>query len=135
MGVKVPTLSMQNWLDDVRLKMNKLFEHFMASDFSQSTLTPRRISSLKYCMASPGSVTKIREDISSAVNSLYSSYFDTVNVNVDVKETDTLVTFSVEIDVIENGKTYSIARAIEGEKKLGKITSYHEAQTELHTSY
>ena len=102
MGVKVPTLSMQNWLDDVRLKMNKLFEHFMASDFSQSTLTPRRISSLKYCMASPGSITKIREDITSALSSLYMSYFDTVNVNVDVKETDTLVTFSIEIDVIEN---------------------------------
>ena len=97
---------------------------------------------MKVCVLSSGSKGNSTLVITDKVKILIdlgttTSYVEAAlnNLNVDVKETDTLVTFSIEIDVIENGKTYSITRAVEGEKKLGKITSYHEAQTELHTSY
>lgn len=135
MAAKIPTLSLSGWLAAPEVKMNKLFEHFMASEYSQSNFHYGQVASLKYLIATTTDHTELRNNIINALRTLYLNHFDTAEVAVDVGDINNkgLTPIVVSISVTENGNTYTLRKAVEG--KLGSAINFYSALDELYKMY
>ena len=82
----LPTLTSAGWIKDPKVKMNKLFEYFMASERSQTTLVKTGAHSLKYILANTKDFTQTATMIKDSLTALYAAYFDDVDVETQVNE-------------------------------------------------
>ena len=135
MSAKIPTLSLSGWLAAPEVKMNKLFEHFMASEYSQSNFHYGDVASLKYLIATTTDHTELRNNIINALRKLYLNHFDTAEVAVDVGDVNErgLTPIVVSISVTENGNTYTLRKAVEG--KLGSAVNFYNALDDFYRMY
>lgn len=135
MKAKLPMLNRNGWIENKEIVIDKLFEHFLASEYSQTNLLYGEVASLKFILASSANVDSIRHDIISALNTLFSKYFDTVSVYVNVvsdEKTGTNI-FNVSMEIKDDGETYTLYKAVE--TRLGKITKFNQEQEALYESY
>lgn len=135
MSHKVPTLSIHGWIDNTLNRMNKLFEHFLASDYSQSTQLIGHVSSLKYILASTKNIIEIKNSIDKALNKLYKAYFDDVVTDVRIEEVadDTKIRIFITITITENNKVNMLKKAVES--KNGNIVNWYNASDNLNNQY
>lgn len=135
MKAKLPMLNRNGWIENKEIVIDKLFEHFLASEYSQTNLLYGEVASLKFILASSANVDSIRHDIISALNTLFSKYFDTVSVYVNVvsdEKTGTNI-FNISMEIKDDGETYTLYKAVE--TRLGKITKFNQEQEALYESY
>ena len=135
MKAKLPMLNRNGWIENKEIVIDKLFEHFLASEYSQTNLLYGEVASLKFILASSANVDTIRHDIISALNTLFSKYFDTVSVYVNVvsdEKTGTNI-FNISMEIKDDGETYTLYKAVE--TRLGKITKFNQEQEALYESY
>lgn len=134
MKAKLPMLNRNGWIENKEIVIDKLFEHFLASEYSQTNLLYGEVASLKFILASSTNVDTIRHDIISALNTLFSKYFDTVSVYVNVvsDEAGTNI-FNISMEIKDDGETYTLYKAVE--TRLGKITKFNQEQEALYESY
>ena len=102
----LPTLTSAGWIKDPKVKMNKLFEYFMASERSQTTLVKNGAHSLKYILANVDVETQVNEDDSSTV------------------------TIVIYITAMEDGSEYTLQKAVEGQ--LGDVGRFYNALAKMH---
>jgi len=107
----LPTLTLNGFVEDENLKMTKIFEYFLTTQFSQSFIYTNYMESYdKVIQNSPTDMDKIKLNIMEALTKLYSRYYDDVEVEVDIKkEGNTLTRHSIFIDVkttIDNNNYY-----------------------------
>ncbi len=109
-----PSLSTDGWVSDKNVLMQKLFEMFLASDFSQGTFDDAE--SLKYILNKPGLSNEDRiSEIATSLDRLYGLYYDSVMVDVDFEEKDGLVSYSMSISALYDGETYSLENSIKSD--------------------
>lgn len=135
MKAKLPMLNRNGWIENKEIVIDKLFEHFLASEYSQTNLLYGEVASLKFILASSANIDTIRHDIISALNTLFSKYFDTVSVYVNVvsdEKTGTNI-FNISMEIKDDGETYTLYKAVE--TRLGKITKFNQEQEALYESY
>ena len=135
MKAKLPMLNRNGWIENKEIVIDKLFEHFLASEYSQTKLLYGEVASLKFILASSANIDSIRHDIISALNTLFSKYFDTVSVYVNVvsdEKTGTNI-FNISMEIKDDGETYTLYKAVE--TRLGKITKFNQEQEALYESY
>lgn len=135
MKAKLPMLNRNGWIENKEIVIDKLFEHFLASEYSQTNLLYGEVASLKFILASSANIDSIRHDIISALNTLFSKYFDTVSVYVNVvsdEKTGTNI-FNISMEIKDDGETYTLYKAVE--TRLGKITKFNQEQEALYESY
>ena len=135
MKAKLPMLNRNGWIENKEIVIDKLFEHFLASEYSQTNLLYGEVASLKFILASSANVDTIRHDIISALNTLFSKYFDTVSVYVNVVSDEKSGTniFNISMEIKDDGETYTLYKAVE--TRLGKITKFNQEQEALYESY
>lgn len=135
MKAKLPMLNRNGWIENKEIVIDKLFEHFLASEYSQTNLLYGEVASLKFILASSANVDTIRHDIISALNTLFSKYFDTVSVYVNVVSDEKAGTniFNISMEIKDDGETYTLYKAVE--TRLGKITKFNQEQEALYESY
>ena len=136
MEYKLPTLSRHGWLESTPERMNKLFEHFLAADYSQTTQLPGEVSSLKYILASTKDEIDLKAAISDALYKLYGAYFTTVFVEVETTSTDdtSITTILISIAITDSkNKQYYLKQAVEN--KNGSIVRYYKVQDDLYRTY
>ena len=115
----VPTLTLDGFLNTKKLQMSKLFEYYLASDFSQSNTFYGQVCSLKYILAkSGGDADTIRSGIVADLSKLYGNHFTTVTPDVNVYQPEGTGKIVVEIDLTAtfNGETFRLTKNISYDK-------------------
>jgi len=110
----VPSLSTVGWTKDYNEIMKKLYVYFIISEYSQSNSYYGEIASLKYILQSHSEVEDIKLAIQRTLLSMYDRYFDSVDVVVDVIQTDTSTSYTINIIAIaSDGITYKLDKTIQ----------------------
>lgn len=136
MTIFLPALSTKGWIkviDDPLIVANQIFSHFFCSDFSQTQLFYRHVSSFSYILEKGnGNIDNTILYLKNDMFSYFSSYFD--DVIVEVTESPIVfsgqATLSLYIKFSKNGIPYTLYKAIElidgTVKKIINISNYGE---------
>lgn len=132
----IPTLTLDGFLNTKKLQMSKLFEYYLASDYSQSNTFAGSVCSLKYVLAkSGGDAMTIKRGIESDLSALYGNHFSTVTPDVNVYEPEGTGKIVVEINVTatHDGETYTLLKSINYDK--GDIEGFNEMLDKYYELY
>lgn len=110
----LPTLTINGFVNNKRIQVQKLFEYFLASDKSQSTLFNGKVASLKYILATYDNVADIRSNLREALYNLYSVYFDSTEVKIDIEDKDDSgnIDIYINVTVVDEGTTYTLNKLL-----------------------
>lgn len=136
MKSSVPSLTIDGFITNKRSQMSKIWEYFLASEFSQSNIFHGGISSFKYIMATNKPSNELITDLEQKIKSLFQRYYDTAIVDVDMKLDDKTNTHYVTIAVAckdDDGKTYHLAKEIAYTN--GKIENFEREVDRLYEHY
>ena len=111
----IPSLTLDGFINNKKIQMSKLFEYFLASDYSQSNTFYTQIKSLKYILAKSANPEEARVSIARALEGLYSSYFTTASADVILveKEGTSQVSIHIEVKATYENETYSLIRELQ----------------------
>lgn len=114
MVATVPTLTIDGFVNNKHIQINKLFLYFLSSKYSQSNTFYGNIKSLDYILATVNDPIEIKEKIESNLTSIYKSYFDNVEivVNVDAPEYKSTINIFITGTLTDNGETYSLTKEL-----------------------
>ena len=108
----LPTMSIFGITNDPGVITEKLFMYFITSEYSQSITFYGEISSLKYILNQYATEPlELKNKIYEALVALYSKYFPTVDVNVDIVEDPVTKNKKLSINVTtvtEDGVTSTV---------------------------
>lgn len=132
----VPSLTTDGFVTNKRMIFYKVWEYFLASEFSQSNLFRGQVASVKYVIGTASNITIVKQ-AEGTLKKLFERYFDNVTVDCYIVDTNAAFqTLSVAITCYDNDApeiTYTLAKDIEHQK--GKIQNYNELLSELYQHY
>lgn len=128
----IPTLTIDGFVTNKYIQMYKLFEYFLASDYSQSNTFSGKVASLKYILATETSET-MTSTIENQLRNLYISYFDSVNVQTWTEVIGSKLHIYIDIMAEDNDKTYTLSKEVKSTK--GEIENYERLLDELWEEY
>lgn len=112
----LPSLSPSGWIHDPSMKADKLLAYFLVSDPAQSeTYT---INTLQYILAKAGDDDLvINSEITAALSKLFGAWFDSVNVNVVVREGqdgdgEAKMDIAISVSIVEGTNTYQLSKMV-----------------------
>ena len=101
----LPTLTVNGFTTNKAIIMLKLYEYFLSSDYSQSNIFQGKIASLKYILSEAKNTNTLVTMATNALNDMYSCYFKTVQVDINVDETDASITLDINIIATDESDT------------------------------
>lgn len=116
---KIPTLSSQGWISTTEDIINKLFDWFIASEYSQTTLFKGNVISLPYLIQDYGTQPdRLCEAVSSALEELYSRTFDRCVSTVEYRNNtgegeSSTFDLNCSISIINNGIEYNVGHTLQ----------------------
>jgi len=114
MGAVIPSLSVDGFITNNDEIMLRLFEHFKASDKSQSNFY-NGVASLKYIINQYNEADDIKRIISSTLTTMYSKYFASVDVSTNAVITDGAITINLDIKTVSNtGSKHMLSLSMAG---------------------
>lgn len=114
----MPSLSVDGWVKDPLQIADYLMSHFYLSEFSQTALFPKEVTSLPYIIfQNKGNPSATASAIKDRLSVYFSRYFNSVVVQTDYREdvddaTKSIIDCFVEF-VDEEGKTHSFGKSAE----------------------
>jgi len=127
----LPTLSVDGFTTDPAVIVVKLYEYFMASDYSQSLTFLGEIASMKYIAATAKDIDEMDRLVKDTLYKMYNRYFPVVVIDTIPKETDTLM--EVSVNIIATDPTGTVHRFKDLLTKTNNnITSYYATQQQQH---
>ena len=134
MQSSIPSLTLDGWIDNKHLQMRKLWEYFMASEYSQSNTFFGNIASLKYILATELPSNSLASKIEEVLSILYNRYFDSssVSVYIDDKELNKYK-FTIAITCTDENNEYYLNRELVYSN--GKIETYESLLDDLYDQY
>jgi len=116
MNTQLPTLTDDRILENDMLKINKLYEYFIASEHSQSFFYKNNVESLKYLISEYTIENgNLETEIRKSLEKMYSRYFDEVSVlcSVEPEEEDSNnYTIAIDIQIINNEVSHTLMRSV-----------------------
>ena len=113
-GKVIPHLSRDGWMKDPSSMVNKLFEYFIVSEYSQSNTFRGEIASLKYILEHNNTNDDIKSEIMKALTIMYGRYFTDILIHVNISEDETsLVVIAISADVTAGKKRYTLDQNLE----------------------
>lgn len=131
----IPTLSVEGWTSNKNAQMGKLFEYFLASEYSQSNTFYGGISSLKYILANHNEPFDISEEIKKSLIKLYENYYDTISVDVKVDEETSETEIDFAINIIATYKVDRFVLAKDIKESNGSVLNFDEILYDIHKIY
>jgi len=131
MSAVLPSLSVDGFITNQDELMIKIFEHFKASDKSQSNFYDE-IGSLKFIINEHSETNEIKRLIESTLTTMYLKYFNSVDVNITVDTSDdsSLLAFYIDISTVStDGSKHTLAISMSGMKN--NIESFEILQDKL----
>jgi len=133
MAEALPTLSVDGFTHNKQLILIKLFEHFLSSNYSQSDTFKGSIGSMKYLIDQHKDIEDLRTDLVAVLEQMYSYYFNTTQVIIDIITGTTTAEDKLNIDIVctdINGATYTLTREIYD--VYNNLLTYDIQQEEIH---
>jgi len=115
MAEAIPTLAVDGFTHNKQLILIKLFEHFLSSNYSQSDTFHGTIGSMKYLINQHKNIEDLRTDLISVLEQMYSYYFATTTVIIDIITNTNSAEDKLNIDIVctdNQGGTYKLTREI-----------------------
>lgn len=114
MTTAVPTLSASGFVTNIGPKADNVVAYFLTSEYSQSDIYYKNITSLNWLVAMYGNVpNEMTSQTRTALERYLARYFEGVQVNVTTEGADAgRYSLVLDITVTENGKSYSLGREI-----------------------
>jgi len=82
---QVPSLSTENFISEPLIKLDTLYSYFLASDYSQSSIYTKNITSLKHLFEEHSSDNSaLIDSTNDALKTYLLRYFDEVDINVSI---------------------------------------------------
>ncbi len=113
---KLPTLTDDKILENDNLIINKLYEYFLASEYSQTFFYKKHIASLKYLI---GEYSVDDDELLTAITStleiLYLRYFDEVEVLCEIVPDNAVpdvYIINININVTNNGNSTTLYKSV-----------------------
>jgi hypothetical protein len=132
MNAAIPHLSRDGWMKDPSTMVNKLFEYFIVSEYSQSNTFRGEVASLKYILEQNITGDEIKSAISKALIIMYGRYFSDVLVNADITDDSTnILLLTISVDVTSNGKRYALDKNLE--LNNGTLANMNELIADLYS--
>lgn len=129
MGAVIPSLSVDGFTTNNDAIVIKLFEHFKASDKSQSNFYDE-VASLKYIINEHSDESDIKLLLEETLNTMYSAYYDRVDVSATVNSTGSKLDIYIDITVVSStGTTHTLNSAMSGQKN--NIASFDLQQDKI----
>ena len=127
----IPSLSVNGFTTDSDSIMVKLYEYFLTSEYSQSNTFYGEIASLKYILQSNTGLEDVKVAIKQTLTKMYSRYFKTVNVIVNINESVNSTVYIVNITTVDqDGITSVLDNSV---RSVGdKLLNIDQTLTELH---
>lgn len=127
----VPNLSVDGFIRNKAIILTKLFEYFKSSDYSQSNIFYGRVKSMKYILSESSDPATLRDMVTDAFTTMCEGYFESVAVNVTIKEGPSDITIVVDAVCTGNdNRTYTLKETIVSTNN--KIVDYDKYQEELY---
>lgn len=135
MKSSIPSLTLNGFITNKDMQMGRLFTYFLASDYLQSNLFHGDIASLKWILAQDNDSYTTKALIMDNLTKLYRAYFDSVEVNVDLKmeEEPGFDNYYVDINCTDDGTVYNLNKLIKIDGMT--IVDYEENLDELYRYY
>jgi len=125
----LPTLTVEGFTTDPAIIVIRLYEYFMASDYSQSLTFLGEIASMKYIASNAKSIEELDRMVKDTLTKMYTNYFPVVVIDTIPKETDTLMEVTVNIVATDkNGVIHRFKDLLS--KTNNNVTSYYITQQE-----
>lgn len=116
----MPTLSSKGWLTDLSEIIDMALSHMFVSDYSQSNVHHRQITSFGWLVAQYGnSPATMANETEAALTSYLSRYCDRCNVVVTydfkngAEENNSKYNLTMRLEVYKDGERYALDRGIE----------------------
>jgi hypothetical protein len=121
--VVVPTLTPSGFVSDIPTMIDRMMAYYLTSDYSQSNIFQGKIVSLqKQMQAYQHDTTLLTNNMREELEGYFGSIADsvTVDVSTDVPNPDdpNRINVRVSIDVVKNGKQYSVGRLIQTQNSI-----------------
>jgi len=123
---QIHNLSTEGAIASPRAVMKRLMENFMVSDFSQTLFYGGNVASLRYIYSGfDNDIRQLELDITASLQTMYSRYFDNVEVFVEtsLNEDGVSVDIAMEISVLERGTPYTLSEAVNTKDVLALYNS------------
>ena len=137
MNYAIPSLTLNGWIKDEYGILIKLFEYYVTSNKSQSVFHYDEIYSIKYSLAYGFDTEKVISEIKSDLTKLYLTYFDRVNVYVNVLNSnpnDTFIYLNIDI-VAYNAENKSFRLTKKIKTSNGDTRIFNEKLETLYMTY
>lgn len=133
----VPSLTTDGFVKNKRMIFYKVWEYFLASEYSQSNSYSGDIASLKWIIGTNSSNIVIVDKTEEHLKKLFKKYFDDVEVDCFiVNEKEAFRTMSIAItckDDEDPDITYTLVKDVQYQK--GEIKNYEQLLVELYQHY
>lgn len=115
--VYLPSLTETGWITSSEITGDFLFAHFFASDYSQTEIYSGQVSSFAKIMQNNlNSVDNLIIELRNTLSAYYSRYFQSVNVDVQVKDdiaNASKLALTIYIAYTDTaGKQYNLAKLV-----------------------
>ncbi len=133
MSAALPHLSVEGFITNKNILMVKLFEHFIASEYSQSNIYIHKVASLKYLLYHYKETDELYRELTNTLTVMYKCYFETAEVHVDITDDPESSVNEITIDITTtdtNEKIYQLSKSIQ--EVDGKINNFDELTEEMY---
>ena len=127
MKAPVPSLTTKGWISDVREACDSLLTHFYTSNFSQTQLYHKNVSSLQYILQETAqNEGALKQELERTLSKYLGRYFDHVGVQVQVLPTDgddSVQTIRINVTITDNNKDYDLGSELKASHGTVKAVS------------
>lgn len=113
----VPTLSTDGWVDSPTVKADRLFSHFLMSEYSQTALYATNVASMPYIIQkNKEAPLSTAQDLKNTLTIYFERYYDEVSVEtswVEVEPNSAKAEIQIFISLMDSdGVRFSLGKAI-----------------------
>lgn len=114
MTIVMPTMTTDGFVSDINTMLIKVYDYFLTSNYSQTVLFYKNISSLKYILNRyKDDVDTLKGAIIESLQLMTNGMFEDIEITVAVNDTGGTMYISIEMSVTDNGEMYTLSKAVD----------------------
>ena len=109
---RLPCLSNEAWCNDRGAILEKGFMYWMAAEPQDSNFFRDEVQSLMFVDSKSNDIETTISNIRNSLESLFGSYFDTLDVNVTQLESNGITYLTIDVKGVYNNVNYKLSKLI-----------------------
>ena len=115
--IALPTLSPDGWLFEGNKLLDRLFGYFLVSNYSQTFMYPKQITSLGYLINTYTELDELKTNVRESLSNYLGKYYSDMDIETGIESRSPelesyKLTIGIEV-VDKNGKKRSLRKAVD----------------------